>query len=569
MLARICFLGLVCVCVGCRDLEGPATGEILASISTTTDPQDRDANGYILQVEGRDPHSVPINSVVTIGPLEPGTYRVRLDGLAPNCSVNGPNPVTVDVDAGQVGAEIARINFLVSCVPRVGSIRVSTVTSGSDPDPDGYGVQVAGASRGAIPANGVQTITGVRDGVIGVTLTGLTGNCAIEPPSTKTVTVVFGATTEVAFAVQCVPGGSVTVTTTIDNPAELNPSGYELELRGLDASPAVRVSAPPAGTIRFTGLRPGTYFLSVLELVPHCDPVFRAPLSLSVTAGSVTEVTVEISCSAPAVLAFVSDQSGNRDISTVSSKGVFTRLTTDLAPDLSPAWSPDGSRIAFATSRDGNFEIYVMNANGENPVRLTNHPASDRTPAWSPDGTRIAFASERDGNLEIYVMNADGTNPVRLTTHVESDADPAWSPDGSAIAFTSYRETNSGVWVMNPDGSNLRRITSGNFADSQPAWSPDSKRIAVSVRQNSFANAINLINVDGSGRVAVTSYLEEASNPAWSPDGRKLVYTAFICDFYRYYCDPYLAFVGVAGTQYSWAIPGRISDAAWQPGSGR
>lgn len=95
MRARICFLGLVCVCVGCRDLEGPATGEILANLSTTTDPQDRDANGYILQVEGRDPHSVPVNSIVKIGPLEPGTYRVTLDGLAPNCSVNGPNPVTI------------------------------------------------------------------------------------------------------------------------------------------------------------------------------------------------------------------------------------------------------------------------------------------------------------------------------------------------------------------------------------------------------------------------------------------------------------------------------------------
>jgi len=71
-------------------------------------------------------------------------------------------------------------------------------------------------------------------------------------------------------------------------------------------------------------------------------------------------------------------------------------------------------KIAFHSDRDGNQDIYVMNADGTNPTRLTSDPASDRVPAWSPDGTKIAFDSRRDGNFEIYVMNADGTNPTRL-----------------------------------------------------------------------------------------------------------------------------------------------------------
>ena len=82
------------------------------------------------------------------------------------------------------------------------------------------------------------------------------------------------------------------------------------------------------------------------------------------------------------------------------------RLTDDPARDDSPAWSPDGRRIAFTSERDGNAETYLMNADGSNPVRLTDNPAWDLFPAWSPDGARIAFASDRDGNLEIYLMNA-------------------------------------------------------------------------------------------------------------------------------------------------------------------
>ena len=85
-----------------------------------------------------------------------------------------------------------------------------------------------------------------------------------------------------------------------------------------------------------------------------------------------------------------------------------------------------GQRIAFSSSRDGNAEIYVMNANGSGQTRLTTHPASDITPAWSPHETKIAFASDRDGNFEIYVMNADGSGQTRLTTHPATDVSPDW-----------------------------------------------------------------------------------------------------------------------------------------------
>ena len=128
--------------------------------------------------------------------------------------------------------------------------------------------------------------------------------------------------------------------------------------------------------------------------------------------------------------------------------GPIRRLTNDPADDWWPSWSPDGRHLAFASSRDDNYEIYVMGADGSNPRNLTNHSATDGEPSWSPDGRHLAFESFRDDNWEIYVMGADGSNLRRLTNHSAWDDNPFWSPDGRHLAFNSDRAGNWEIYVM-------------------------------------------------------------------------------------------------------------------------
>jgi Tol biopolymer transport system component len=147
---------------------------------------------------------------------------------------------------------------------------------------------------------------------------------------------------------------------------------------------------------------------------------------------------------------FVSERAGNPDIWLLAEEGREIQLTFDAAPDLIPVWSPDGARIAFESGRDGNSEIYVMDADGSNPLNLTHNPADDHAPAWSPDGARIAFQSERDGASEIYLMNADGTEQVRQTFGPGLSLAPHWESGGSGIVYSRIEGDTSGDGFLDP-----------------------------------------------------------------------------------------------------------------------
>ena len=226
-------------------------------------------------------------------------------------------------------------------------------------------------------------------------------------------------------------------------------------------------------------------------------------------------------------IAFASTRDGNYEIYTMNRDGSEqTRLTRDSGFDLAPSWSPDGTKIAFETSRDGAREIYVMNADGSNPTRLTDDPSFDLYPTWSPDGTKIAFASMRTGNYDIYVMNADGSDETRLTT-TGFVSEPTWSPDGARIAFRrpatgTYEE----IYVMNADGSNPTRLTYNDVEDGFAEWSPDGTRIVYSSRDAARNYQIWVMNADGSAQTRLSTSTAHEAAPAWSPDGTRIAFSS-------------------------------------------
>ena len=142
-----------------------------------------------------------------------------------------------------------------------------------------------------------------------------------------------------------------------------------------------------------------------------------------------------------------------------------------LTPLMVDAGPP--AQIAFSSNRDGNYEIYVMDADGKNQRKLTNGSFDNWAPSWSPDGEPIVFASNREGfgSSEIFVMNADGKNRQRLTGNRQNDLFPSWSPDGERIAFVSRREGNSEIYVINTESRrDQRRLTHNNHDDIDPVW---------------------------------------------------------------------------------------------------
>ncbi len=231
---------------------------------------------------------------------------------------------------------------------------------------------------------------------------------------------------------------------------------------------------------------------------------------------------------------------------------VFVLLTLTLtltlltlpAPPLAAAQGDEG-RIAFVSERDGNEEIYVMNPDGSGMTRLTNDPANDMTPAWSPDGTRIAFSSDRNSKtddpqkgFDLYVMNADGSGVTRLTA-LDGAFEPAWSPDGTRIAFTlSGANGSSSIFMMNADGSNARawnvetvkpddpaapmRWADGDGTMS-PVWSPDGTRIVFVGSACVLCYDVYVANVDGSHTIRVSPE-EGGFSPTWSPDGTRIAF---------------------------------------------
>jgi TolB protein len=220
---------------------------------------------------------------------------------------------------------------------------------------------------------------------------------------------------------------------------------------------------------------------------------------------------------------------GKKEIWVMDYDGANQHAVTQYGSlSLTPAVSPDGSRLGFTSYFKGNPQVFILSLASMRQLSFINpHGALNTTPAWSPDGAKIAFSSSLTGDPEIYVANEDGRNLRRLTNSPGVDISPQWNPKtGSTIAFVSGRGGIPQVYLMDSDGSNVRRLSGGEGDAVQPCWLPNGQTIAFSWTRGFAPGNYNvfLIDVAGGQLVQLTHGAGRNEHPWFSPDGRQVVF---------------------------------------------
>ena len=521
--------------------QPPAPGRI--EITAITLGDDPDADGYVVRV-GSDPtpYVLGAKGSITISSVVAGSHEVRLEGTATNCAVEGGAARRVSVTAGQRVV----VAFSITCVPRVGSIAVSTVTTGFDLQTGGYRVTVDATVGRSVGANDTTTLAGIREGVRNVWLRDLAANCTVAGSNPRLVTVSLGETATAAFAVTCVSmRGTIQITTVTTGP-DPDTDGYTA--RVVWGRETTSTLVPSRGTASIEVVAGDDYLISLLGVAENCSVEQQgwqgSTRRVDLAPGATVAVSFAVMCESVSdtrlppggQLVFVR---GGR-IYRVNSDGTGLVKLTDGPSDAQPAWSPDGRRIAFHRSVESAVasDIYTMDADGSNVIRRTRDGNSFE-PSWSPDGKRIAFGClPGTGSAEVCVISADddGSGPTAITDRCCYEGEPAWSPDGTRVALVSdwaFYDFASDIFVVSPEGGSVTQLTDGFQLSSgavgfyAPAWSPDGRKLAVIRCPYAYdtcaASNLVVMNADGSGSETLTA-TRAAYNPTWSPDGRTIAF---------------------------------------------
>jgi hypothetical protein len=432
---------IVAVAVSCAPPAPPGMGAI--GVTTRTTGPDQDADGYGVTLDGGDGRPIGVNATLALADLAPGPHTVGLTGIAANCRLAGDNPRAVAVASGTVAA----VTFDVACdalPPSTGTLAVTTITTGTDLDPNGYTFEVDGGERQTIGANATVSLPGVAAGTRAVRLRGMAANCALGGENPRSVAVTAGGTAELTFALACTATtGGLTVTITG------LPAGTEAAV-GVTGPGGFSEAVPATRTL--TGLVPGSYTIRAAQVTGDGTTYTATPVTRNVTvaAGATAEAAVEYAPAATATLNLRID-------------GWYLSQSVQ---------SPAGD-VPMVDNRDGYLRVFVLadQANTAAPavrVRAYDGSALVRTftidpPAGSTPTSRNENDLGRSWNLKLprelfvsglrMVADVDPANAIAETDETDNSYPASGTPFAPAVRrvpvlgvrFVPVRQLASGL----------------------------------------------------------------------------------------------------------------------------
>ncbi len=198
------------------------------------------------------------------------------------------------------------------------------------------------------------------------------------------------------------------------------------------------------------------------------------------------------------------------------------QILTSREPIMSPAWSPDGNKLAYVSFESGNSAIYIQNLATSQRVQVTSFSGINGAPAWSPDGRKLAMSLSKDGQPEIYIMDIGSRSFQRLTRNESIDTEPSWAPDGNSLVFTSDRSGGPQLYSYSLGSGESQRLTfTGNY-NSRGRYSPDGETLFMIHRGNS---GFDVAKQDlSSDRLTILTDSQWAESPSVAPNGSMIIF---------------------------------------------